>query len=221
MKIHSLFASLVLTMLCACQAEKANDSQSDSLDDLSRQLDSQEYSDLKMFELHGPVKLVEKTTFYSVRMDENNVPVADTTAANCRTTELYFDKIGNYVPTENEKIKRDEKGRITHWRDARPTVKNVHPGLMMDSLRYTHINNNVLQSKGIGEFAVTIFDNDGNIVGQYSKPEQGEHTTAFNIPLQLDENGNWIERLTVWTSAGNGEQPHVSYTLDRRTISYY
>ena len=45
--------------------------------------------------------------------------------------------------------------------------------------------------------------------------------TANNIYRKFDKNGNWTERLTVWTTRSAGGRPHVSYSLEQREIEYY
>lgn len=209
--------------LAACNRVSTTDSQADSVEpaDESRTLATEDYSDLKMFELKGPVKECTKRSYYGVKVSGNKLDV-DTSSTTTRDTQMYFDKIGNYVVSDYEKIERDDKGRIVHWRDTRPNNIGTHPGMLLDSLRYTHLNNNVLQSKGMGEFAITVYDNEGRIVGQYSDPEvDGTQMAAFNVYRTFDEHGNWTERMTVWTTQSAGSRPHVSYTLDRRTITYY
>ncbi len=215
----SLAAGLAMT---SCHtAETSDEWSTDTPVDESRKLDAEPYSDLKMFELRGPVKDCAKATYYKVSYAGNKVSF-DTMPETVHKTDLYFDKLGNYVPSSSEKIERDTEGRITYWRDRRPNVKGVDPGLLRDTLRYTHVNDNVLQSKGMGEFAITVYDNDGRIVGQYTDPDiAGTQMSAFNVYREFDSYGNWTERLTVWTTQSAGGRPHVNYTLDRREITYY
>ena len=180
-----------------------------------------EYSDLRMFEFKGKVKSAVRETFYNVTL-ENGEFVVDTTAATRRTVNLYFDELGNYVPSRDELLKRDEQGRLTYWRDRRPNARKVDPGVLRDTLAYEHLSDNVLFSSGMGETAVTVYDNDNRIVGQYSKPDiDGVTMSAFNIYRNQDDQGNWTERSTVWVSNAPGKKPHISYTVDRRTIEYY
>lgn len=226
--MHTFLIRVVISVLTACAVmacartdKPASAFEWDEPVDKSRTLGADEYSDLKMFELCGPVKECTKLTYYGVDATGSR-PDIDTTRATRRETQLYFDKLGNYVVSEYEKVERDPQGRIVHWRDKRPNNIGTHPGMLLDSLRYTHINNNVLQSKGMGEFAVTVYDNEGRIVGQYSDPEvDGAKMAAFNVYREFDEQGNWTERLTVWTTQSAGGRPHVSYSLDRRAITYY
>lgn len=218
----TFLAAATIFFLPACSGNNVADEwNSETSADLSRELEPEGYSDLRMFELQGPVKECVKQTFYSVKMQADTFAV-DTMPETIHRSELYFDKLGNYVPSSNERIDRDDKGRITYWRDSRPNAKGVDPGMLRDTLRYTHINNNVLQSKGMGEFAITVYDNEGRIVGQYSDPDvKGTQTAAFNVYRSFDSMGNWTERLTVWTTQSAGGRPHVSYTVDRRTVTYY
>lgn len=182
----------------------------------------EEYSDLRLFELKGPVKECVKETFYDVTLDSEEKISVDSAADKRHTSSLYFDKLGNYVAGEYERVDRDDKGRIIYWRDRRPNARGVDPGMLRDTLRYTHLNSNVLQSKGMGEYAVTVYDNDNRIVGQYSEPDvDGTQMSAFNIYRRFDDRGNWTERLTVWTTRSAGSRPHVSYTLDNRKVTYY
>ncbi|MBD5317616.1 MAG: hypothetical protein HDS11_08105 [Bacteroides sp.] len=218
-----LLAGIVSLSLTGCGSDEKRTVTdfSEPETDLSAELEAEPYSDLKMFELRGPVKGCVKETFYDVDMGPDSLIVNDDEQVR-RRTELYFDRTGNYVVSNSEKIERDAKGQITYWRDNRPNNPKTHPGMLRDTLRYTHVNNNVLQSSGMGEFAVTVYDNEGRIVGQYSEPDiDGTQMAAFNVYRIFDSYGNWTERLTVWTSQSAHGKPHVSYTLDRRDISYY
>lgn len=225
------FTTFITVTLCiaatSCHKEIASFYDSDTPHEVNQAemagaAKQQDYSDLRMFELKGPVKECIKETFYSVELLENDSYKVDSTASKRHTATLYFDKLGNYVPSASEKVDRDEKGRIVYWRDKRPNAKGVDPGMLRDTLRYTHVNGNVLQSKGMGEFAVTVYDADNRIVGQYSDPDvDGTQMAAFNIYREFDNRGNWTKRVTVWTTQSAGGRPHVSYTLDNRTITYY
>lgn len=179
------------------------------------------YSDLRMFELKGPVRYCTNRAFYDVRM-EGSAPVVDTAVSKPRVTRLYFDRMGGYVTSKDELVKRDDRGRITYWRDRRPNSAGVHPGMLRDTLAYRHVSDNVLESTGMGEKAVTVYDNDGRIVGMCSEPGiDGTGMSAFNIYRAFDQRGNWTERVTVWTTRSRGGMPHVSYSVDRREITYY
>lgn len=226
-KTSVFLLSLLITCLfnsCGNSGKSSDvwDSNSDSVATGSTAVDESPefYSDLKMFELHGSVKQCNVSTYYDVKVDDRqNV---DTTGLSPRTVTLDFDQAGGYLTTDSELVKRDKEGRITYWRDRRPNVAGVHPGLLRDTLSYTHVNDNVLKSSGMGEFAVTVYDNDGKVIGQYSEPDvDGTQMAAFNIYRKFDEGGNWIERLTVWTSSSQGGRPHISYSFEHRDIIYY
>lgn len=180
------------------------------------------YSDLKMFELTGPVKECVSETFYKCEYNGDKVE-PDTSAINRRNTQISFDRNGKYMAAKDEEVKRDEKGRMTYWRDARPNDAKVHPGVLRDTLEYKHLNNNVLQTTGMGEYAVTVYDNQNRVVGMYSQNATVENAliSAFNVYRKEDRQGNWTERLTIWTSRGANGKPHITYSLTRRTITYY
>lgn len=180
------------------------------------------YSDLKMFELTGPVKECVSETFYKCEL-KGNVIEADTNALNRRSTQVAFDRNGTYLTAKDEKVLRDEKGRMTYWRDARRIDPKVHPGVLRDTLAYEHLNNNVLETSGMGEYAVTVYDNQNRVVGMYSQNSTVENAliSAFNVYRKEDRQGNWTERLTVWTSRGANGKPHITYSLTRRSITYY
>ena len=137
-------------------------------------------------------------------------------------TVVYFDSLGNYVPRRDERIKRDEYGRIVRWEDRRPNLRRVHGGFLKDTLTYRHISPNVVQSAGMGDYAITVYDDNRRVVGQYTDPiAAGEQSAVFNLYRSEDERGNWTERLSVWTTQAPGSRPHVSYTLTRRDIKYH
>lgn len=180
-----------------------------------------ETSDLSLFELRHRVKRVNTTTYYNVVPGPDSVAV-DTTAANRIMTTIYFDSLGHYVQRRDERIKRDEWGRIIRWEDRRPNVRRVHPGFLKDTLTYRHDSPNVVRTSGMGDYAVTVYDDNRRVVGQYTDPlADGEHTAVFNLYRAEDRRGNWTERLSVWTTQTPGARPHVSYSLDRREIVYY
>lgn len=221
-----IIAVCAIAMAFASCGNKEKDTSTWSSDEATQTVESGDttlsrpYSDLKMFELKGPVKECVRETYYDIRLRDNE-PVIDS-GVKPRVTNLYFDKTGTYVLSENELVKRDEKGRITYWRDNRPNSKGTHPGLLRDTLSYKHVNDNLLETSGMGEFAIAVYDNEGRIVGQYSRPDvNGTEMSAFNVYRRNDENGNWTERLTIWASSSKGGRPHVSYSLERRQITYY
>ncbi len=180
------------------------------------------YSDLKMFELSGPVKECVSETFFNCDYKDNKI-YADTNDLSRRSIQVAFDREGRYVVAKNELIQRDEKGRMTYWRDSRPNDAKMHPGVLRDTLAYTHLNDNVLESSGMDEYAVTVYDNQGRVAGMYSQNATVANAvmSAFNVYRKEDRQGNWTERLTVWTSRGANGKPHVSYSLTRRSITYY
>lgn len=180
-----------------------------------------ETTDLSLFELRHRVKSVHSSVFYNVVPGVDSVAV-DTVAQNVVRTVVYFDSLGNYVPRRDERIKRDEYGRIVRWEDRRPNLRRVHGGFLKDTLTYRHISPNVVQSAGMGDYAITVYDDNRRVVGQYTDPiAAGEQSAVFNLYRSEDEKGNWTERLSVWTTQAPGSRPHVSYTLTRRDIKYY
>lgn len=180
-----------------------------------------ETSDLALFELRGRVKRVTTTTFYNVTPGPDSVAV-DTLPANRMTTVAYFDSLGHYVARRDERLRRDEYGRIIRWEDRRPNLRRLHGGFLKDTLTYRHMSPNVVQTSGMGDYAVTVYDDSHRIVGQYTDPlVDGEHTAVFNIYRSEDSRGNWTERLSVWTTQAPDARPHISYSLDRREISYW
>lgn len=180
-----------------------------------------ETTDLSLFELRHRVKSVHSSVFYNVVPGVDSVAV-DTAAQNVVRTVVYFDSLGNYVPRRDERIKRDEYGRIVRWEDRRPNLRRVHGGFLKDTLTYRHISPNVVQSAGMGDYAITVYDDNRRVVGQYTDPiAAGEQSAVFNLYRSDDEKGNWTERLSVWTTQAPGSRPHVSYTLTRRDIKYY
>ena len=180
-----------------------------------------ETSDLSLFELRDRVKRVTTNTYYNVTLDADSV-IIDSVPANVVTTEIYFDSLGHYVPRRDERLRRDEWGRIVRWEDRRPNLRRVHGGFLKDTLSYRHVSSNVVQSTGMGDYSVTVYDDRRRVVGQYTDPlADGEHTAVFNLYRDEDERGNWTERLSVWTTQSTGSRPHISYSLDRREIVYY
>lgn len=128
-----------------------------------------ETTDLSLFELRHRVKSVHTTVYYNVVPGGDSVAV-DTTAQNVVKTVVYFDSLGNYVPRRDERIKRDEYGRIVRWEDRRPNLRRVHGGFLKDTLTYRHISPNVVQSAGMGDYAITVYDDNRRVVGQYTDP---------------------------------------------------
>lgn len=218
MKHPVLQSAILLIALAACSGPTSESSASASAADPDGVFES---SDLSLFELRHRVKRVTKTTYWRATPGPDSVAV-DTTASLVTVTVAYFDSLGNYVARRDERLRRDEYGRIVRWEDRRPNLNRQHGGFLKDTLSYEHVSPNVVQSTGMADFAVTVYDDDHRIVGQYTDPEiDGEHTAVFNLYRQDDLHGNWTERLSVWTTQQPGGRPHVSYTLDRREIVYY
>lgn len=182
--------------------------------------DSTEFTDLRLFELKGKVKNVKRSTYYEVSFFGKDPVISQDSQP--RVTTLTFSELGQYVCSPSELVKRDDRGRIIYWRDNRRNAKSVHPGLLRDTIAYNYLNNNVVETGGMGEFAVTVYDNEPRVVGMFSDPDiAGSEMTANNIYRKFDQNGNWTERLTVWTTRSAGGRPHVSYSLEQREIEYY
>lgn len=180
-----------------------------------------ETSDLSLFELRHRVRRVTATTYYNVTPGPDSVAV-DTMPSNVVTTIIYFDTLGHYVARRDERIERDQWGRIIRWEDRRPNLRRIHGGFLKDTLSYQHTSQNVVRTSGMGDYAITVYDDNRRIVGQYTDPLiDGEHTAVFNLYRAEDSLGNWTERLSVWTTQTPGSRPHISYTLDRRDIIYY
>lgn len=200
-----------------------------------------ESSDLALFELHHRVKRVTTTTYYDVTPVTPDSVTVDTLPDHRIQTVVYFDTLGHYLARRDERITRDDLGRIIRWDDRRPNLRRVHGGFLRDTLTYRHISPNVVTSSGMGDFAVTVYDDRSRIVGQYTDPLSAPapkastadeppprpkrvtdtNTAVFNIYRAEDSHGNWTERLSVWTTQAPDSRPHISYTLERRTITYY
>lgn len=182
-----------------------------------------ESSDLSLFELSHRVKRVHSIVYYDVTPPDGADSLrVDTLPGGKVETVIYFDTLGRYVERRDERLRRDEQGRIVRWDDRRPNLRRVHGGFLRDTLAYSHLSPNVVTTSGMGDFAVTVYDDRHRVVGQYTDPlTEGEHTAVFNLYRAEDTYGNWTERLSVWTTQTPGSRPHISYTLERRDISYY
>ena len=127
-----------------------------------------------------------------------------------------------YVTRRDERVRRDEEGRIIRWEDRRPNLRRLHGGFLKDTLSYRHVSPNIVQTSGMGDYAITVYDDNHRIVGQYTDPlADGDKTAVFNVYRAEDSHGNWTERLSIWTTQTPGQRPHISYSLDRREIVYY
>ncbi|MDE6370115.1 MAG: hypothetical protein K2K92_01340 [Duncaniella sp.] len=217
--IYSLPVALLLGALAACSggAEWGRVSESPVTTD-----NGFSTPDLELFELSGHVRNVTTETYYRVVPEGDSVRV-DTAASAVSRTVVYFDSLGNYVPRRDERIRRDSAGRMTRWEDHRPNLRRIHGGFLKDTLTYRYDSPNVMCSSGMGDYAVTVYDDNHRVVGQYTDPlgDVGEQSAVFNIYRREDCHGNWTERLSVWTTQAPGSRPHVSYTLARRSIVYY
>lgn len=222
--INTPILRMIPGLLFLALASSCHDSQTSWSDDARADSPDEELfetSDLSLFELRHRVKRVTTTTFYNVTPGPDSVAI-DTTAVKPLVTTVYFDQLGHYVPRRDERVKRDEWGRIIRWEDRRPNLRRLHGGFLKDTLTYRHDSPNVVRTSGMGDYAVTVYDDNRRVVGQYTDPlADGEHTAVFNLYRNEDRRGNWTERLSVWTTQAPGSRPHVSYSLDRRDIVYY
>ena len=206
-------ATAAVIMTASCSGTHDNTSQSDDK--------TFETSDLSLFELSHRVRNVTTTTYYNVTPGPDSVAV-DTMPENRISTVIYFDSLGRYVTRRDERVRRDEEGRIIRWEDRRPNLRRLHGGFLKDTLSYRHVSPNVVQTSGMGDYAITVYDDNHRIVGQYTDPlADGDKTAVFNVYRAEDSHGNWTERLSIWTTQTPGQRPHISYSLDRREIVYY
>ncbi|MDE6556194.1 MAG: hypothetical protein K2K55_04435 [Duncaniella sp.] len=222
----SLFITLVTAAMigltgASCSQRPIDDQVTDWLTDADGTDTLFTTSDLSTFEVSGRVRRLHTLTYYDIIPDgKGGFTIPD--SMNCTETVVYFDTLGRYVPRRDERIRRDSAGRIVRWEDHRPNLRRIHGGFLRDTLAYTRLSDNVLTTSGMGEFAVTVYDNDHRIVGQFSDPmTDGDQTAVFNVYLEADSLANWTSRMGVWTTRSHGCRPHVSYTLDRRTIDYW
>ncbi|MCM1337919.1 MAG: hypothetical protein NC187_09585 [Candidatus Amulumruptor caecigallinarius] len=179
-------------------------------------------ADLKHYELVGPVKSSRRVTYYDL-METDGKLEPDTTSSNVLETVAYFDANGGYVTKKDERLRRDEQGRITRWEDRHPNYRTIHPGFLRDTLAYEFPHTNVMRVHGKGLLTVVVTDRFGNIIGQQSHSSDPKYdTSATNIYRRYDSHGNWTERLTVWTTSTRGDSiPTIRYSVDRRKIVYY
>lgn len=216
-----LIISVTIVLLMAATSACGSHEQSESAEGLETDGPLFETTDLSLFELRHRVKKVVKTTYFRATPGPDSVAV-DTASAHVTVTVAYFDSLGNYVARRDERIVRDDLGRMIRWEDRRPNLRRLHGGFLKDTLSYRHISPNVVETSGMGDFAVTVYDDDRRIVGQYTDPlVDGDHTAVFNLYRASDSRGNWTERLGVWTTQSQGSRPHLSYTLERREIVYW
>ncbi len=178
-------------------------------------------TDLALYELIGSPRDVSKTTYYDVVADNGNYRIADSTKS--RMSAIRFSEAGKYLPKKDERVRRDDQGRINYWENFHPVAAKVPIGFSKDTLAFRYIDDNHLISDGMGQYAVVVYDNDHKIIGQTTVSRLNHITTsAHNVYNKFDKNGNWTERLTIWSTQGvNDALPTVHYTIDKRTISYY
>ena len=215
--VYVVFAAVFMTGLASC--EPAGADENGSVADSVKEPDN--YSDLPFFELSGKVKECSRTTYYRVNVLADGEVEIDS-AGGSKTVVMMFDKRNHYVKKAGERVKRDSLGRIVRWEDRTTNAKGVHGGFLVDTLAFDYNNPYVLISKGMGELTTTTRDKSGNIIGQVSTPlGVGPTTSAQNVVLSTDEQGNWVKRLIVWTDNAAGQAPRVCYMLDTREIKYY
>ena len=132
-------ATAAVIMTASCSGSHDNTSQSDDM--------TFETSDLSLFELSHRVRNVTTTTYYNVTPGPDSVAV-DTMPENRISTVIYFDSLGRYVTRRDERVRRDEEGRIIRWEDRRPNLRRLHGGFLKDTLSYRHVSPNVVQTSG-------------------------------------------------------------------------
>lgn len=217
---------IIATTLCivACGSDNKNDENiiSDEFNPVAIAEDELTTNDLHHYELVGPVKASRKVTYYDV-FDNDGVFEPDTSSTNRIETVAYFDEDGGYVAKQDERIKRDEQGRITRWEDRHPNYPSIHPGFLRDSLSYKFISPNVTRVHGKNMLNVIVTDDMGNILSQQIHSVSPKYdSSASNVYRKYDDHGNWTERLTVWTTATKGDSiPSIRYSIDKRKIVYY
>lgn len=179
-------------------------------------------NDLALYELNGDVKKVVKTTYYDVDLINEEYKI-DSLGENVIESTIYFDEDGRLKPRKDEVVKRDAKGRIVYWEDHRPNAKGQAVGYLKDTLSYKYVNGNHMINDGMGNYSVIVFDDDNKVVGQYMVPRQNySQSCAFNVYKKFDKQGNWTERVTIWSTQGkDAPRPSLKYSIDRRDITYY
>lgn len=179
-------------------------------------------NDRAIYELNGDVKKVVKTTYYDVDLINEEYKI-DSLGQNVIESTIYFDEDGKLKPRKDEVVRRDAKGRIVYWEDHRPNAKGQAVGYLKDTLSYKYVNGNHMVSDGMGNYSVIVYDDDNKVVGQYMVPRQNySQNCSFNVYKKFDKNGNWTERVTIWSTQGkDASKPSVKYSIDRRDISYY
>lgn len=240
---HLLFILLTLTMIWTVGCSERRTGLASEQPEPERTTDPAELvadtfqtSDLKLFELMHRVKRAYLTTYYKVDMKADGTLDVDTAAESRIDVTIFFDSLGHYVCRRGERVKRDGRGNIVRWEDRRPNLGQLHGGFLKDTLRYTELSPGVLESEGMGDYAVAVRDQRGNIMGQFAQPMvDGTPGSCFNVYRYYDPAGNWTERLTIWVTASDpaaagaratdsvvtAGRPHVSYSLTRRTIVYH
>lgn len=224
MKLTHLLPLAILTLgACSTQSQEegvsADDTDFDPVTLASSQVST---PDLRHYELVGPVKSSRRVTYYDL-LDVDGKLEPDTASANMTEAVAYFDANGGYVTKKDERLRRDEQGRITRWEDRHPNYRTIHPGFLRDTLAYEFPQPHVMRVHGKGLLSVVVTDRFGNIIGQQSHSADPKYdTSATNIYRRYDSHGNWTERLTVWTTSTRGDSiPSIRYSIDRRKIVYY
>lgn len=177
--------------------------------------------DLSLYELKGSPREVTKTTYFDVVRQNDSYQIGDSTKT--QMSAIRFSEDGKYLPKKDEKVRRDSEGRITYWENNHPVAAKVPIGFSKDTLGFKYIDQNHMVSDGMGQYAVVVYDDDHKIIGQTTVSRLNHITTsAHNIYKRFDKNGNWTERLTIWSTQGVSDPlPKVHYTIDKRTITYY
>lgn len=216
-------AVLALTLLCSCSGHQGEEApESVEFDALEAAMAQTATPDLRHYELVGPVKSSTRTTYYALQEVDGQLQ-PDTASTNKVMAVAYFDEAGGYVSKKDERIRRDNQGRITRWEDRHPNYSSIHPGFLKDTLAYTFESDNVMRVTGKKMETVVVTNPLGFILGQHTHSTSPRYdTTASNIYRKYDSHGNWTERLTVWTTRTEGDSiPSVRYSIDRRRIIYY
>lgn len=219
--IYRIVPFLFVFTLTAVSCSENEDTSVDEVTDVELPVETIP-SDLPLFELRGDVKQCKRTIFHHVAVDSTGCVVGDS-SAGFKSVTMMFDRRNHFVPGKYEKIKRDSAGRICRWEDRTPNVKGLHGGFLRDTLVYDYESPEVTYISGRGELTTVIRDTVGNIIGQSTTPLAGAGgvTSAINLPLDSDDNGNWTERLVMWTVQTPGRHARVYQMIEYREIEYY